>query len=135
MQVSLRSLLLFVAATCIALTLSQMEFVRSAYVLIAIVVLANITLSKHAWRCAAYGALTGMLLCFLVMQVYIFAKVGSILPSNYTQSDAIHQVMGNWRSYVIHLGALVGGTLGFILFGNQMKTESNSHSSDSAPEA
>ena len=123
MQVSLRSLLLFVAALCVALTLTQMDFVHSGLVLMTIIIIANFTLTKRAWRYGTYGSLAGIFVTFLIMLEYIYFAERHAATLGDANMARI-RIFENWRGFVVPIGALVGGTLGLLLFGNRKRTES-----------
>ncbi len=120
---SLRQILSAVSALCVALAMTQLEFVSSCVCLVAILVVLHFLVAVRIWRRIAYGAILGIIGGFLVMLLYIRFRLGYSTPSNYQESFAIEGISMAWRSYVVHLGAYVGAFLALWIRGGKGESE------------
>jgi hypothetical protein len=111
MRYSLRTLRLLVVAVCTALSLVRLEFVTGSLILISIFVAGWYLLPPRHWRAAAYGAVGGMLLGFIALQVHLAGQ--ATRPANgMPVSGEVIEAVETWRPWILHGGSLVGGWLG-----------------------
>ena len=110
LRFSLRQLLGAMGGLCVAIALTQIEFVPSCVCLVGIIVVLNFAVRARTWRCIAYGAITGIAGGILVMLLYMLVDQGRISASNYQESNALIDIdiVLACRSYVVHIGAYVG---------------------------
>jgi hypothetical protein len=124
-QVSLRTLLLLMAVLCGRLALANAEFLISCCVLVVVIAVLNVRLPATQWRFLAYGAVAGIVARFVLMLVYVYARLGYVQANAYRESDAIGNIVDSWRHYVIHLGAFVGSAIGLVLYANRHRKNEN----------
>lgn len=108
LRFSLRQLLGAMGGLCVAIALTQIEFVPSCVCLVGIIVVLNFVVRARTWRCIAYGAITGIAGGILVMLLYMLVDQGRMSASNYQESNALIDIVLACRSYLVHIGAYVG---------------------------
>lgn len=114
-RLSLRALMLLVAALSVSLTLAQLKPATNGWILAVVATALNLMLPPRAWRFVVYSALIGMVVMLMAMIVEVSIRTGIPLAGNYREGVEIAAVTKVWRPYVLPFGAFVGGAIGFIL--------------------
>lgn len=115
MKFKLRYLLLFFLVASVSLSLTRHDFVVASVVMGGLLVLAILIAPKRTRRGIAWGAILGIVGAYGMMLCYEFAIRGTLLVSNYTESNESISIVYAWRPYIIQIGTLVGSTCGVLL--------------------
>src|SRR5690606_13409046 len=111
MRFSLRGLLLYALLVSLSLALTQLPFEIACWILVAAVIVANFVLPVAIWRAIVYGGVLAIVAGVIGLAFYV--NIGITGPRTYT--DGRFEAIYAARPYVIQIGALVGGTVGYFL--------------------
>lgn len=113
MRISLRELFICVAVVSVALALSQLPLLVGGSVLVLAVLVAGFVLPAVKWRAIVYGAIAGMLVSVGMLLAYQLLRFGYTRGSNYQEAGALQEAADPVRHYLLPIGAVIGGTVGW----------------------
>jgi hypothetical protein len=111
MRFSVRDLLLYSAFACLMLALTRLPFLAGCAILIIGITAAKFLIPIRTWRFVVYGALVGIVAASVALTCYLELEIQG--PHTYT--DGRPEIADRLRPYVVHLGALVGGSVGLAI--------------------
>jgi hypothetical protein len=116
MRWSIKSLLLYMAAFAVCLTLCYLPFAEAGgLVLGAVIFVLGAFVSGKQWRCLTWGAVLGVIAAFIAAAVYTRIRVGVISAPTYASNARIAAVHDPLRPYLFPMGAFVGGSIGMLI--------------------
>jgi len=96
MQWSLRAIFVFFLATSVALTLGRFWPVVSGITLAVVLTIACLVVPTRTWRCIAYGSVGGVVGAILLLELFVFIRLGRLYSSSYQQFDEVSSVTNPW---------------------------------------
>jgi hypothetical protein len=107
---SMRGLPAYVAFTCVLLGVARLPSLAGCAALVVDVVSANFIVPTRLWRFVVYGGIAGVAAASVALGCYL--EFG--IPGPHTYTDGRLEVLYGTRPYVVHVGALVGGSAGLV---------------------
>lgn len=110
MRWSMKSLLIYMAALAVCLTISRLSYVMGALALAAVLYALRFALPSPRYRRVSSGASFGIVGSFaLLLLVGGFVDAVSALTER-----EISRIVYPWLPYIFQLGAFAGGSLGLL---------------------
>lgn len=134
MSFNIKHLLLFVAATSVALVMSQ--YFQAAMALLSIAIFALIVLPfipRHKRRFYVYGGVAGVIVCLTFTGIFIELNFESF-PSGFPPPrppDPSEIAFENSAPYAVSIGMILGATIGLMLSGQDATSSPSTHNIDS----
>lgn len=113
---SMRELLVYNAFMCVMFALSRLPFLAGGVLLVLAVAVANFLVPIRIWRFVVYGGITGIVVAIVALECYLTTLHSGSTHYTYTESNIDINIVHRTRTFVAHLGALLGGTLGIVTY-------------------